>query len=165
MQQEFARIKQYMEKHNLVKYGYGGDIRPFTPKIICGDCGCIYGRKAHAGREAETYWQCNTRCNNGPKSCRGVNIKERVIHRVFIEAWNSVVANQESLSIRWEEMEKTGTELEAVRARQMRSLVKNGSIRKAIPELVLTVLESITVKGNATFEVRFLDGTALSIQF
>ena len=165
VQQEFERIKQYKEKHNLVKYGYGGDIRPFTPKIICGECGCIYGRKAHAGRETETYWQCNTRCYNGPRSCRGVNIKEKVIHRVFIEAWNTVVANQESLSKRWEEMEKTGTELEAVRARQMKSLVKNGPIKKIIPELVLTVLESITVRNNATFEITFLDGTALSIQF
>ena len=62
-------------------------------------------------------------------------------------------------------MEKTGTELEAVRARQMKSLVKNGPIRKIIPELVLTVLESITVRNNATFEITFLDGTALSIQF
>ena len=140
-------------------------MRPFTQKIICGECGCIYGRKAHSGREAETYWQCNTRCYNGPKSCRGVNIRESVINRVFVEAWNTVVANQESLSKRWEEMERTGTELEAVRARQMQSLVKNGPIRRIIPEMVLTVLESITIKDNATFEIRFLDGTAFSIQF
>ena len=165
VQQEFERIKQYMNRHNMSRYGYGGEVRPFTQKIICGECGCIYGRKAHSGREAETYWQCNTRCYNGPKSCRGVNIRESVINRVFVEAWNTVVANQESLSKRWEEMERTGTELEAVRARQMQSLVKNGPIRRIIPEMVLTVLESITIKDNATFEIRFLDGTAFSIQF
>ena len=94
-----------------------------------------------------------------------MNIRESVINRVFVEAWNTVVANQESLSKRWEEMERTGTELEAVRARQMQSLVKNGPIRRIIPEMVLTVLESITIKDNATFEIRFLDGTAFSIQF
>ena len=163
MQQEFERIKQYMDRHNLVRYGYGGDLRPFTAKIVCGECGGTYGRKAHEGRE--TYWQCNTRCNNEPKSCHGVNIPEAVIHRVFIKAWNTVVANQETLSERWMEKEKSGTELEAVRARQMQSLVKNGPIRKIIPEMVMTVLESITVKGKACFEIRFIDGTALSIQF
>ena len=94
-----------------------------------------------------------------------MNIPEAVIHRVFIEAWNTVVANQETLSERWMEKEKSGTELEAVRARQMQSLVKNGPIRKIIPEMVMTVLESITVKGKACFEIRFIDGTALSIQF
>ena len=94
-----------------------------------------------------------------------MNIPEAVIHRVFIEAWNTVVANQETLSERWVEKEKSGTELEAVRARQMQSLVKNGPIRKIIPEMVMTVLESITVKGKTCFEIRFLDGTALSIQF
>ncbi len=163
VQQEFERIKQYMDRHNLVRYGYGGDLRPFTAKIVCGECGGTYGRKAHEGRD--TYWQCNTRCNNGPKSCRGMNIPEAVIHRVFIEAWNTVVANQETLSERWVEKEKSGTELEVVRARQMQSLVKNGPIRKIIPEMVMTVLESITVKGKTCFEIRFLDGTALSIQF
>ena len=163
VQQEFERIKQYMDRHNLVRYGYGGDLRPFTAKIVCGECGGTYGRKAHEGRD--TYWQCNTRCNNGPKSCRGTNIPEAVIHRVFIEAWNTVVANQETLSERWVEKEKSGTELEVVRARQIQSLVKNGPIRKIIPEMVMTVLESITVKGKTCFEIRFLDGTALSIQF
>lgn len=84
---------------------------------------------------------------------------------MFIEAWNSVVDQQGLLARRWDEMEKTGSELEALRARQMRGLVKEGKIVTIIPEMVMTVLESITVIENSQFDVRFLDGTALKVHF
>lgn len=165
VQQEFERIERFMKDHNMTRYGYGGEIRPFSSKIICGECGGVYGRKAHAGREKETYWQCNTRCYNGPKGCRGENIREGVIHKVFVEAWNTVVDKQDSIEKRWDEMEKTGSELEALRAQQMRALAKSGSVANVIPEMVQSVLESITVKGNGEFCVRFLDGTTVSMKF
>lgn len=165
VQQEFERIERFMKDHNMTRYGYGGEVRPFASKIICGECGGVYGRKAHAGREKETYWQCNTRCYHGPKSCRGENVREAVIHRVFVEAWNSVVDQQDSLTKRWDEMEQKGTELEVLRARQMRELVKEGKIVTIIPEMVMTVLESITITGNGQFDVRFLDGTGFRINY
>ena len=165
VQQEFERVARYMEAHHITRYGYGGEIRPFSSKIICGECGYVYGRKSHAGREKETYWQCNTRCYQGPKGCRSENVREDVIHRVFIEAWNTVVDQQNTLSKRWDEMEKNGAELEVVRARQMRALVKGGKIAAIIPEMVLTVLESITIKGGGVFNIRFLDGTEFQVRF
>ena len=149
----------------MTRYGYGGEIRPFSSKIICGECGGVYGRKAHAGREKETYWQCNTRCYHGPNSCRGENIRETVIHRVFIEAWNTIVQDKEKEEIRWDRMEKQGTELERIRARQMRELVSEGPITRIVPELVQTVLGSILIRGNGLFEVTFLDGTKYEVHF
>ena len=65
----------------------------------------------------------------------------------------------------WNQKEKEGTELERLRARQMRELVKQGPLTTIVPELVQTVLESILVKGNGTFEIRFLDGTVFQIKF
>ena len=165
VQQEFERIERFMKDHNMTRYGYGGEIRPFASKIICGECCGVYGRKAHAGREKETYWQCNTRCYNGPKSCRGENVREDVIHRVFIEAWNTVVDQQDSLAKRWDELEEKGSELEALRAQQMRDLSGLGPILRIVPELVQTVLESIQIQGKGLFKVLFLDGTSLSVHF
>ena len=165
VQQEFDRIEHVMKDHHLTRYGYGGEIRPFSSKIICGECGNVYGRKAHAGREKETYWQCNTRCYTGPKSCRSENVKEEVIHRVFIEAWNKAVLEKDQARKRWERMEKQGTELERLRARQMRELVSQGPISRIVPELVQSVLERILIRGNGLFEVAFLDGTKYEIQF
>ena len=139
------------------------------PKIVCSKCGRVYGRKAHLKRTQKVYWQCYTRSKQGPKFCKNENVNENVneevIHRVFIEAWNTVVREQEKLERRWGRMEKKGTELERLRARQMRELVKQGPLTSIVPELVQTVLESIVVKGDGTFEIRFLDGTAFQIKF
>ena len=64
---------------------------------------------------------------------------------------------------RWSKQEKKGTELEQLRTRQMRELAELGPLTEVVPELVQTVLESITVKGDGTFDIRFLDGTAFNV--
>ena len=91
------------------------------------------------------------------------NIRESVLFRAFVEAWNMVVKQQDDLKERWSRMEKEGTELEACRARQMRQLVAEGPMQEAIPELVQAVLEHMEVKENS-IEVYFLDGTAYEIR-
>ena len=165
VQQELERRRSYKEEHKLGHYGYGSELRPFSCKIICGKCGSIYGRKTHYNRPGKTYWQCNTRCNEGPKSCKAENVPEETIHRVFIDAWNTVVSEREKKEQYWTKKEREGTELEQLRTRQMRELSNQGLIRDIIPELVQTVLESIVVKGNGGFEIRFLDGTELQVMF
>ena len=164
-QQEFERRYAFRKKHHLGHYGYGSDTRPFSAKIICGECGCIYGRKAHESRTQKTYWQCNTRCKKGPTVCRAENVPEEIIHKSFLEAWNSIVRNQEKMEKRWARIEKEGTELERLRVRQMRELIKQGPLNIIIPELVRNVLECILVKGKGEFEVRFLDGTEFVIKY
>ena len=72
---------------------------------------------------------------------------------------------QDELSKRLEKQIAEGTELQAFRARQMLELVKEGEIKDFIPELVLTVLESILIKNMRSIEVGFLDGTAYEIKF
>ena len=84
---------------------------------------------------------------------------------MFIEAWNKAVLEKDQARKRWERMEKQGTELERLRARQMRELVSQGPISRIVPELVQSVLERILIRGNGLFEVAFLDGTKYEIQF
>lgn len=163
VQQELERRRAYRKEHKFGHYGYGSELRPFSCKIICGECGSIYGRKAHHNRPRKTYWQCNNRCKKGPALCRAENVSEEIIHRVFLEAWNSIVRNQDKLEKRWAIREKEGTELEQIRVSQMRELVNQGPLTMIVPELVQTVLESILVKGKGEFEIRFLDGTEFVI--
>lgn len=165
VQQELDRKETFRERHKLGHYGYGSELRPFSCKIICGECGCILGRKAHHNRPGKTYWQCNTRCYKGPKSCNSENVLESTIHQVFIDAWNTIVRDREKMERRWAKKEREGTELEAYRARQMRELAEQGPLTEIVPELVQTVLESITVKGNGEFEIQFLDGTEFAMKF
>ena len=41
----------------------------------------------------------------------------------------------------------------------MKELAAQGPLQELVSELVKTVLESITVKGDGRFEIHFLDGT------
>lgn len=65
----------------------------------------------------------------------------------------------------WDRLEKSGTELEQLKARQIREMAKQGTLTTIVPELVQTVLESITVKGGGAFEIRFVDGTEFRMKF
>lgn len=73
--------------------------------------------------------------------------------------------SSESREKRWARIEREGAELERLRVRQMRELIKQGPLTKIVPELVQNVLESILVKGKGEFEVRFLDGTEFVIKY
>ena len=97
--------------------------------------------------------------------CRAENVPEEIIHKSFLEAWNSIVRNKGKMEKRWARIEKEGTELERLRVRQMRELIKQGPLNIIIPELVRNVLECILVKGKGEFEVRFLDGTEFVIKY
>lgn len=79
--------------------------------------------------------------------------------------YDSIVRDREKLNRRWAKLEKAGTELEQLRARQMRELAEQGQLTEIVPELVQNVLESITVKGEGEFEIRFLDGTEFHMKF
>ena len=164
VQQEFDRIDAYMQAHGLTHFGYGSEMRPFSSKVICRKSGRIYGKKAHSARE-KTYWQCITRCYSGVGACDGDNVDEAVIHKVFVEAWNMVIRQQDELNKRWMKQEEEGIELQAFRARQMQELVKQGPITDLIPELVQMVLESIVIKGGYSFDVYFLDTTCINVSF
>lgn len=165
VQLEFTRREAYKKAHRLTHYGYGSEMRPFSMKVICGDCGAIYGRKQMLGKKGETYWQCNTRCAHGVGACGNDNVKERVLHQVFIESWNRLVSQKDTLVPKWEDQIENGNPLERFRARQMKELAEQGPIQELVPELVQTVLESITIKSGGQFEVCFLDGTGYEIKF
>ena len=164
VQQELERIETYMAEHNLKHYGYGNETRPFSSKIICAKCGELYGRKSHIKRGVEPFWQCKTRFQQGLKGCRSENVKDTIIQRVFIEAWNNIVQRQGILNQHWTRLEKEGKELQRVRAKHFRGLAKQGIVTELVPELVQVTLESILVKGDGAFDVRFLDGTTVPIE-
>ena len=94
------------------------------------------------------------------KFCSEIHVPDSVIRN-----WGELPGNKEKMEKRWARIEKEGTELERLRVRQMRELIKQGPLNIIIPELVRNVLECILVKGKGEFEVRFLDGTEFVIKY
>lgn len=156
VQLEFERRVAFCKEHQLKCYGYRADKNPFVSKVICRHCGCAYGRKAWENRDM-AYWKCKT------KGCRGENVKESVINKAFVIAWNSIVEHKEDHIGWWKELKQSDNPLMRVRARQMIELVNEGRITTAVPELVQMTLEEVMVNDSSHFTVCFLDGTSKEV--
>ncbi len=156
VQLEFERREVFCAEHHLKCYGYRADKNPFVCKIICKHCGHTYGRKAWENRDT-AYWKCKT------QGCKSENVKEAVIDKSYVIAWNYIVEHVDDHMEWWEGQMKSDNPLMRIRAKQMIDLVKEGTIKSAIPELVQMTLEEILVNDCNHFTVCFLDGTCKEV--
>ena len=71
---------------------------PLAGKIICGDCGEIYGAKVwHSNTKyRRTIWQCNNKFK-GDKKCTTVHLYEDDIKDSFITALSTLLSDREEL--------------------------------------------------------------------
>jgi len=70
----------------------------FSGKIICGECGSIYGSKVwhSTSKYKRTIWQCNSKFKNG-KKCGTPHIYENSIKAAFVAVFNSLISNKEQI--------------------------------------------------------------------
>lgn len=154
--QVFNTSDAYKEEVGL--HAFGNDSSPFSGRIICSHCGKPY-RRCGWSRNGKKFWMCASKKAKDASSCQADNIFEESIFEAFRVAWNGVIANKEKSTEKWNEQIESGTPLERLRAKQMKMMVKDGTIQTVIPEHVILVLERIIAYDKIHFEVRFLDGT------
>lgn len=68
-------------------------------KLICGDCGTLYGAKVwHSNSEKykNVAWRCNDKYANGA-TCQTPSLKESVVKPLFIKAFNKVIAHKNEI--------------------------------------------------------------------
>nr|DAG19034.1 MAG TPA: integrase [Caudoviricetes sp.] len=155
VQEELERRDIYCQNHHLSMYAYRADKNPLNGKIVCARCGHTFARKSWASRGI-AYWTCKS------DKCDG-NIKEKLLQKAFITAWNYIVQNRDKFLEYWQQDIESGGPLEKVRAKQMIELTAEGKIETFVPELMLMVLEKIEVHDQEHFTVCFLDGTEKEI--
>jgi site-specific DNA recombinase len=70
----------------------------FSGKIICGECGGLYGSKVwHSNSKyRRTVWQCNNKYKNGTY-CKMPHLSEEELQQAFIKAFNQVVENKHQI--------------------------------------------------------------------
>lgn len=71
---------------------------PFSGKIICGDCGCVYGSKVwHSTDQYRcVIWQCNGKFK-GEEICQTPHLTEDRIRETFQEAVSTLITDRETL--------------------------------------------------------------------
>lgn len=162
VQMELQRRAQYCKEVGIRRYGFATLNSPFVSKLICGHCGAIYSRKSWSTRGMYT-WVCKNKEQRNGSTCHAENVKDEVIRKVVVTAWNAVVKERDKLIGTWETMQESGNPLRALRARQMIEITAQGPIKWEIQELTRTVLERIVIHNKRHFTVRFLDGTVKKV--
>ena len=155
VQEELERRDIYCQNYHLSMYAYRADKIPLNGRVVCAKCGHTFARKSWANRGV-AYWTCKS------DGCDG-KIKEEVLYKAFITAWNNTVQNRDKYMGRWNQMIANGTPLEKIRGKQMIELTNEGKIESLVPELMRMVLEKIEVHDAVHFTVCFLDGTRKEI--
>jgi DNA invertase Pin-like site-specific DNA recombinase len=125
---------------------YTSAINCFASRITCGGCGSFYGRKVwHSNTKyAQTIWQCNNKFLRKGK-CTTPHLKEEIIKKAFIEAFNSLIDNKEEILANYYEIIKKITdsskeevEIEKI---EIESQVLQTSIERLISQNARTTID------------------------
>ena len=76
----------------------------FSGKIICGECGGVYGSKVWHSNDQyrRVVWQCNEKHRG--QSCRTPHLTEDEIKAAFLAAFNQALVNREEIMTAYEEI-------------------------------------------------------------
>ncbi len=113
----FDLAQSELEKRKGLRYTSSSSC--FSSRIICGDCGGIYGSKVwhSTSKYRRVIWQCNAKFKNG-KKCTTPHFYEGELKALFVDAFNSLLTDRESIFAAYEEIiadltDNTGLEKEA----------------------------------------------------
>lgn len=94
---DFADVQAEIARRKRVGRSYSGD-SIFTSRIICGDCGGYYGPKVWYSNDPyrRVIWRCNQKFR-GKQKCQTPTLSEEAIQQLFLEAYNLLMADRESV--------------------------------------------------------------------
>ena len=140
---DFDMVQNEIARRKSLGHGYSG-MSIFASKLICGDCGCFYGKKTWHSNDPyrREIWRCNHKFG-GESKCETPTLDTETIQQMFLKAYNTLMADRDIL-------------LKACEA--MRSLVcdcteQNAEIDRLNEDLqVIAELVSQCIKDNASKE-------------
>lgn len=93
----FELVKIELEKRQNIKGKYSG-VDMFASKVICGECGHLYGAKVwHSNSKyKKTIYQCNHKFKN-EKNCETKHFSQDEIKGIFIKAVNELLTNKDEI--------------------------------------------------------------------
>ena len=98
----------------------------------------------------------------GVMGCGNQHVDESTLEKAFVMAWSGILENKEYFLRKWEAQEKREDLLEVYRAKDFRKLTDSAVESRGIEtDLILRVLNCISVFKNGELLVMFLDGTEI----
>ena len=139
---------------------------PFYAKIICGNCGNIYSRVKYTTRAGTkiTKWRCGS-CNktDGHKVCSNRYVTDETLTKMFVMSWNEIVEHQEEYQQYWQVNLKGEDVLLRYKTKLLIKRAAAGPIKEFEPELMMAVMDYITVFEDGRLQIKFYDGTEFEV--
>ena len=110
----------------------------FSGRIVCGDCGCFYGRKKwHSDTKYVSWrWHCNNKFMKR-EHCQTPTLKEQSIEECFVAAFNSILARKEEITANYAECLDAITDDSALKARMEAIQQETADITTLINNLLM----------------------------
>ena len=142
---ELFDLVQYELKTRKTDGRFTSCLHPFSGRIICGECGGIYGSKVwHSNTENRSLvWQCNEKYRG--QHCSTPHLTEGEIKAAFLAAFNIVLGSRDEIIEAYEEVIAALTDTADLDAEQEtlenESEVVLGLIQKIISENAQTAMD------------------------
>lgn len=164
VQEELDRQERFRDEHDLMKVSRQNCDSAFNARVFCAKCGGRYCRRKNYGDGTTTVWICKNRERANGADCHNANIKEEILRRGFVIAWNSIVQDRKDHLPIWKAQQENGTPLQKLRAQQMILLTGQGKITTETSEHTRMVLERVDVISATELRIHFLDETVKQIR-
>ncbi|WP_310604797.1 recombinase family protein [Anaerosporobacter sp.] len=166
VQLEMERRAAYCQEHRNNAYAQRSEVNPFYGKIICGNCNHSYSRVKYKDRQGRqiTKWRCGS-CNMaaGHKVCSNRYVTEESLMKFFVMSWNEIVTHKAEYREAWEANIKEEDVLLRYKTRLLMQQVAAGPIEEFKPNLMMMVMDYITVFEDGRLQIIFYDGTQFEI--
>jgi site-specific DNA recombinase len=163
---ELDRRAQYCTEHFTNAYSQKTETNPFYAKIICGNCSSTYSRVKYTMRAgtAITKWRCGS-CNktNGHKICSNRYVTDETFKKLFVMSWNEIVEKQTNYQESWQDNIKGDDVLLRYKTKLVMKQAAAGPIKEFDPELMMSVMDHITVYEDGRLQIRFYDETEFEV--
>ena len=96
--EEWEAVQLERTRREKSKNSYNSK-NPFSSKVICGDCGGVYGMKVwHSNQpNRKEVFQCNKKFTKDKEICRTPTIQPEDIKNAFVKAFNTLLINKKGV--------------------------------------------------------------------
>ena len=164
VQLEMERRRNFALKYGIQKLEYASSNNPFAGRVICGECGQIFGRKVWNStdeRLRRIIWRCNSKyVEKGKKGCLSRHIDDEVLYQAFINVFNTMIENKGYFLDKWEKLKSSDNPLQRYKAKQFAKIIRTtGDISKFDIDLYFALTEKIMVLSGGRLIISLIDGT------
>jgi len=133
-------------KRREMSGGVSNGSRELSGKIICGECGGIYGPKVwhSTSKYRKVIWQCNGKYRKkGKKSCSLPYVNEEAVKQAFVEVYNGMVENKGNFISVLEQSLAGGTKSDEIEAALAKTEEQFDVMKQKIKKLIETNAHSV----------------------